>query len=290
MDVYANNADNHQSLTPEIITTFDAFNRLLIDGMDFTCLIIDDEALARKRIKRLLSHMGNIRLLDECQNGEIAVEKIKSLSPDFIFLDIKMKDMTGFDVLSQLKEHIIPLPIFVSAYDDYALKAFDFQAFDFLLKPFDKTRFDACVNRVLQHLKIMKYQNNALSFNEIIREIDLKIERINSRPLDKIPVKLGNKTIFVPTNEILYFLASGSYSELYQKEKKVVLRDSLTNIYKSLDDSKFIRIHRSTIINRDFIIEIQASSYYEIDIIMPKNRKFRVSKSYRNATLQKLGL
>lgn len=290
MDVYANNTDNQGSFASEIISTFDSFNRLLVRNMHFTCLIIDDEALARKRIRRLLEGVSNVRLLEECSNGEAAIDRIKTLQPDFVFLDIKMKDMTGFDVLSGLEETKAPLPIFVSAYDDYALKAFDFRGFDFLLKPFDAYRFQKCMSRVLDHLKRVKYQNNVLSFNEIIKDIDHKIDRLHIKPLDKIPVKLGNRTIFVPTNEILYFLASGSYSELYQKEKKVVLRDSLTNIYKSLDDSKFIRIHRSTIINRDYILEIQASSYYEIDIIMPKNRKFRVSKSYRNTTMRKLGL
>ncbi|MEX0314939.1 MAG: LytR/AlgR family response regulator transcription factor [Allomuricauda sp.] len=290
MDVYANYADNQGSFTSEIISTFNSFNRVLVERMDFTCLIIDDEALARKRIRRLLSDVGGVRLLEECSNGETAINRIKALNPDFVFLDIKMKDMTGFDVLAGLERSKIPLPIFVSAYDDYAIRAFEVKAFDFLLKPFDKTRFQECLYRVLEHLKTLKYHKNAINFNQIIMEIDSKIERLNLKPLDKIPVKLGNKTIFVPTSEILYFLASGSYSELYQKDKKVVLRDSLTNIFKSLDDSKFIRIHRSTIINRDYIVEIQASSYYEIDIIMPKNMKFRVSKSYRNATMKKLGL
>ncbi|WP_298794181.1 LytR/AlgR family response regulator transcription factor [uncultured Allomuricauda sp.] len=290
MDVYTNNVDDKGRFASQIMSTFDSFNRALVERMDFTCLIIDDEALARKRVRRLLAEAENVKLLDECSNGESAIQKINALNPDFIFLDIKMKDMTGFDVLKQLDQTKIPLPILISAYDDFAIRAFDFKAFDFLLKPFNKVRFYECLNRVQGHLKILKYRNNAIHFNQIITEIDSKIERLNVKPLDKIPVKLGNKTIFVPTNDILYFLASGSYSELYQKDKKVVLRDSLTNIFRSLDKTKFIRIHRSTIINRDYIIEIQASSYYEIDVIMPKNRKFRVSKSYRNATMQKLGL
>lgn len=290
MDAYLTHTRDQLDLASEMVSTFDLCNQLLNTKMDFTCMIIDDEALARKRIRRLLDQTGNVKLLEECANGESAVEKITLLNPDFIFLDVKMKDMTGFEVLTKIKDKCLTLPIFVSAHNDSASKAFDHYAFDFLLKPFDEKRFHGCVMRVTEYLKAQKHRENSLAFSQIIREIHSKLNYLTFKPLEKIPIKLGNKTIFVPTQEIIFLGASGSYSELFLKDKKVVIRDSLTNIYKSLDSSQFLRIHRSTIINRDYIQEIQASSYYEIDVIMPKNRKFRVSKSYRKITLQKLGL
>ena len=201
-----------------------------------------------------------------------------------------MKDMTGFDVLANTRSDNMPIPIFVSAFDDFAIKAFEFEGFDFLLKPYDKKRFDDCLNRVKQFLVIKDYSKSLNRLQNFMSEITFKLDEFRNKPLDKIPVKLGNRTIFIDTNDILIFSASGSYSEIFLENKKLVLRDSLTNLHKSLDKNKFIRVHRSTIINRDFIIEIQTSSYYEIDIIMPKNKKFRVSKSYRNSVLKILGL
>lgn len=290
MDVYTKHLETDATFASEMVSTFDFCNQLLNMEMSFTCLIIDDESLARKRIKRLLSMAGNVKLLEECSDGETAVEKIISLKPDFIFIDVKMKDMTGFDVLSEIKGKSNPLPIFVSAFHDYACHAFDSQAFDFLLKPFDDSRFYRCISNVTQYLKTLKYRENSMIFAELIKDIHLKLNYLTFKPLDKIPIKVGNRTIFISTEDILYFTASGSYSELYLRDRKVVIRDSLTNIYKSLDQSQFLRVHRSTIINRNYIQEVQASSYYEIDIIMPKNMKFRVSKSYRKETIAKLGI
>ncbi len=290
MDVYENRMAAAWASTIKAITTFEHIDFNLLGGMGFTCMIIDDELLARKRIKKLLEDRAEIILLQECSNGETAVEKIQELRPDFVFLDIKMKDMTGFEVLAQTNPVHMTVPIFVSGFDNFAIKAFEYAGFDFLLKPFDQKRFENCLTRVKNFLAIKSYSNDLSSFVGLMKEINGKLDEFRNKPLDKIPVKLGNKTILIDTEKITYFSASGSYSELYLSDKKMVLRDSLTNIHKSLDRNKFIRIHRSTIINRHFIQEIQASSYYEIDIIMPKNKKFRVSKSYRNEVLKMLGI
>ncbi len=288
MDVYPNNRASSYGGGTQEIATFSLCNRFFLKKMGFTCLIIDDELLARKRIRKLLESETDITLLKECSNGETAVNLIQKLKPDFVFLDIEMKDMTGFDVLSSISFN--PIPIFVSAHDDYAINAFEYQAFDFLLKPYDRERFNQCLDRVKHYLTIKKYSLGFEGFESVLREMTSKIDGFQKNYLVKYPVKIGNKTIFIDTNEIVYFLASGSYSELFLIDKKLILRESLTSINGSLDKSKFLRIHRSTIINKDYIQEVQTSSYYEVDIVMPKNRKFRVSKSYRTEVLKNLGL
>ncbi|MCG2432046.1 LytR/AlgR family response regulator transcription factor [Aequorivita xiaoshiensis] len=251
-------------------------------------LVIDDEKLARRRVLHLLEEVPDVEVLGECSNGKSAILNINQQKPDLIFLDINMKDMNGFEVLKNISISPKPIVIFVTAYDNYALKAFDVDAFDFLLKPFKDHRFFRTID------KVRKISTNEADHNFEKRIIELfnLYENRSSRTteLDKLPVKQGNKTILINPIDILYISASGSYAEIFVRDRKYVLRETLNNLCELLDDDKFIRVHRSTILNIHHIREIVHSGFSELDARMNNNCLLRISKSYKKEFLQKVGL
>lgn len=256
--------------------------------MKIRTLIIDDEALARQRLINLIKDESKLELIGQSSTGKEAIRDIEELKPDVIFLDIQMKDMNGFDVLEQLTISKKPITIFVTAYNEYALKAFDFFAFDYLLKPYKDDRFFKTVKNVIKAVSI----NN----NPVDDKIGDLINYVKSQQLsktefaDKLPVKLGNKVFFINVCDIKYIAASGYYAEIFTNEKKHLLRESLSNLITTLNPAIFIRIHRSTIVNMNEIGELVNSNYGEIDVKMTDKKLFRVSKSYKKMFLKKMGL
>jgi len=256
-----------------------------------SCLIIDDEPLARKRLLTLVEEMEDLQLLGQCKTGKEAVLTIEELQPDLIFLDIQMKDMSGFDVLQKLKTHKKPKVIFVTAFDTYAVKAFDAFALDYLLKPFKKERFVQAVARAKQQFKSETENSLEQKFQKLLQYIEEeKSEKSGTASKSKLPVKIGNTVSFINYSDIQYILASGSYVEICTVDKKHVLRDSLQNIINEMDSKHMLRIHRSTIINTAFLHKVIHSNFSEIDVKMKDGSLFRVSKSYRKEFQQNLGI
>lgn len=256
--------------------------------MKITTLIIDDEPLARQRIKNLLSDINDIEILDECSTGKKAIKAIENNKPDIIFLDIQLKDMTGFNVLEKIDISINPIVVFITAYNEFALKAFEFFAFDYLQKPFKDERFFLTTNKAIEQVKQKKNLNFEDKIENLLQFVNSKNEKQIS--LTKFPIKLGNKVVFIDSKEIKYIVASGYYAEIHTNEKKHLLRESLTNLTQDLNPSKFVRIHRSTIINLDYIKELIHSNYGEIDVKMSDNNLFRISRSFKKEFLNKMGL
>ena len=251
-------------------------------------LVIDDEELARKRVLNLLEDVEDIEVIGECSNGRTAIERINADKPDLIFLDINMKDMNGFEVLKRVEIANKPVVIFVTAYDNYALKAFDVDAFDFLLKPFKDERFFRTIDKVLKTTKTEANENFEKRMVEFFHEYSKGGIQLNS--VSKIPIKQGNKTALVDPKEIMYIQASGYYAEIFVNSKKYVLRESLNNLEEILDNNLFIRIHRSTIINLNFVDEIIHSEYSEIDAKMTDGKLLHISKSHKKEFLEKIGI
>lgn len=251
-------------------------------------LVIDDEELARKRVINLLEDVPQIEVIGECSNGKDAIRKINEEKPDLVFLDINMKDLNGFEVLQKIEISPKPVVIFVTAYDNYASRAFDVDAFDFLLKPFKDQRFFKTINKVLNTSR----EESDRNFEQRIRDlfkVYSKESEVYSPPV-RIPVKQGNKTILINPDDVLYIIASGYYAEIYTSEKKYVLRESLSNLDEMLDDNKFFRIHRSTIVNMNHVKEIVHSEYSEIDARMTDGKLLHISKSHKKEFLDKLGI
>lgn len=251
-------------------------------------LVIDDEELARRRVLNLLEEVSSIKVIGECSNGKTAIKQINHERPDLIFLDINMKDLNGFEVLQKVEINPKPIVIFVTAYDNYATRAFDVEAFDFLLKPFKDQRFFKTIERVLK-----------TSRNEADMRFEKRFEELlaiysggsgNSKPATKIPVKQGNKTVLIDPKNILYIIASGYYAEIYTTSGKYVIRESLNNLEEQLAAEIFFRIHRSTIVNVDQVKEIVHSDYSEIDARMNDDKLLHISKSNKKDFLEKLGI
>lgn len=245
-------------------------------------IIVDDEILARKRIGTLLKKIKEIEIIQECATGKSAIVEINKLKPDLIFLDINLKDLNGFQVLQSVEVNPKPFVVFVTAHVSHAAKAFDFEALDFLLKPFKEERFYKTIQKVLQTPR---------GETEKIYERHLEtLSKIKKNVSSKLPIRQGNKTALLSTSKIKYILASGYYAEIYTKERKYVIRESLSNLDEMLDPAKFFRVHRSAIVNLSYIQEIVHSNFSEIDARMKDERLISVSKSMKKEFFKRLGI
>jgi len=253
-------------------------------------LIIDDESLARKRISNLLSDVSEIEVLEECSSGKEAIHAISNKKPDLVFLDIQITDMTGFDVLMQIDPKIRPLVIFITAFDEFALKAFDFFAFDYLLKPFKDERFYQSTSKVIEMFASNKSNILNNKIGDLLRYIGNPNEDFSTLKKTKLAIKANGKISFIEKNNIKYIQASGYYAEIFTEQKKYLLRESLSSLLDQLKSYDFVRIHRSTIINTSYINEVLYSNYGEIDVKMQDEKLFRISKSHKKEFQNNMGI
>lgn len=251
-------------------------------------LIIEDELFARQRILKLLQEVDWVNEVNESGSGREALEHIKKHEPDLLFLDVNLQDMTGFEVLQQIEVNPKPIVIFVTAHDFHAHKAFDFDAFDFLLKPFKNERFHKTMEKVSKISKAEANDQFDRRVKELIRLHELKNKKENGT--QKLPIKIGNKTLLIEVEKINYIEASGYYAEIFVDGRKFLTRESLNNLSEILDENQFLRIHRSHIINLNFVQEIVHSEYSEVDVRMKDQQLFRVSKSQKKEFFEKIGL
>lgn len=257
--------------------------------MRLTSIIVDDEPLARKLIANLLEPISDIEIIGQYGTGKEALLAINRLMPNLLFVDIQLKDMTGFDVLQQLKIKM-PLVIFVTAFDSYAIEAFNIFAFDYLLKPIVEKRFYQSVYRAVETFRSQNNQDFDGKMSKLLSHIqEGQVENVEGAP-SRIPIPSGNKTVFVKPADISYILASNYYIEVYSKGNKHLLRTSMYSIMNELDPNLFIRIHRSSIINIGAVEELLNSGFGEIDVKMHDGKKLRVSRGYRQGFLLKMGL
>lgn len=252
-------------------------------------LIIDDETLARQRIRHLLTGEDAVQIIGECKNGTDAIHQIETQQPDLIFLDIQMKDMTGFDVLQAIPKEKLPLVIFITAYDKYAIKAFDVFAFDYLLKPFKDERFKVSLHNAINDLQQKKTAPQTQELSALLDYLKQPVPNKTPSP-QMLPLKLSGKISFVDVDDIQYIVGSGYYIEIFTTDKKYLLRETLTQILTKLSPEQFIRIHRSSIINLQYLDEILYGNGGEIDVRMKNGEQFRLSKSYRDDFFRQLGI
>lgn len=257
--------------------------------MKIGTLIIDDEPLARQRIAKLLNKIDTIDIVEECTTGKEAIAAINAFKPALIYLDIELKDMTGFEVLQNIDKETLPMIIFITAYDQFALKAFEFFALDYLQKPFKDDRFFQSTHKAIEMIRQKQATTLENNLQNLLEYVNSTSRKTSTSP-KKLPIKLGNKVVFINNEDIKYVVASGYYAEIFTDSKKHLLRESLNHLMEDLDEAHFIRIHRSTILNLNYIQELIHSGFGEIDVKMNDNKLFRISKSYKKEFLIKMGL
>src|SRR5512143_1347090 len=247
-------------------------------------LIVDDESLARERIRDMLASDPQIEVVADCANGQDAITAIKLLSPDLVFLDVEMPGIDGFGVLEALSSDRLPTIIFVTAYDQYAVRAFEVFALDYLLKPFDQERFDKALKRAKAQLSIE--QNDALN-----QRILNALEAIKTRPvhLERLVIKMNGHVFFIKSEEIDWLEAEGNYVRLHAGKESYLLRYTISALESQLDPKRFIRVHRSAIVNIDRITELQPWFHGEYRIILREGVQLTLSRTYREKLHDLLG-
>ncbi len=255
--------------------------------MKIRTLIVDDEPLARQRLRQLLDADPDIAVLGESGDGEQALADVRELRPDLVFLDVQMPLLDGFGVLHGLAEarDVTPLPvvIFVTAHDRYALKAFEVHALDYLLKPFDKTRFTTALARAKTQLR-----QGAAALDQRLHDL-LQSALGRRHGPERLMVKSGGRIYFVRVADIDWIEAAGNYVRLHVGKDDHLLRESLTALEKKLDASRFVRVHRSTIVNIDRIREIQPAFNADYVIILEGGKELALSRSCRDRLEASLG-
>ncbi len=242
--------------------------------MKIKSLIIEDEQPARNLIKEFLKNYPEIEVMQEVVDGFTAVKLINELKPDMIFLDIQLPKLNGFEILELIEYK--PFVIFTTAYDEFAIKAFEMNAVDYLLKPFSAERFDAAISRTIDKINTKKVDDR--SIDNIIKSKDLRNEI-----LDRIVVKNGSKIHVIPVDSIIYFEAQDDYVMIYAQDGKHLKEKTMKYYEAHLDQNKFIRIHRSYIINISFLSQIEHFAKESYVAILKNGVKLKVSDSgYKN--------
>lgn len=233
-------------------------------------LIIDDERLARDIVKKYLEKSNIINVIGECSNGFEGIKSINELKPDIIFLDIQMPKLTGFEMLELLDHQ--PEIIFTTAFDQYAIKAFEVNATDYLLKPFSLERFNEALNKVVKKITIREKENN--DYSKLISAANNNIEN-----LDRVVVKTNQKILIIPTEKINFFEAQDDYVMIYSELGKHIKKQTMKFYEEHLDSNIFFRVHRSYIVN---INEVRQMELFEKDsyrITTKNGEKIPVSRS-----------
>lgn len=252
--------------------------------MKTRALIIDDEALARDRLRQLLREQPDIEVIGECADGLTAVEAIRKEAPDLIFLDIRMPELDGFGVLQAVDLEPMPVIVFVTAYDQFALRAFEVHAVDYLLKPFDRERFQTALQRALE--RVRHRESAALKERQAAVISELKPAPITA---DRVPIKSGGRVVFVKLDDIDWIESAHNYVELHVNKESHLLRETLGAFEARLAPEKFVRISRSTIVNIERIKELHHLFHGGYTVVLQNGTRLTLSRRYRDK-LQQLGL
>lgn len=245
-------------------------------------LIVDDEPLARRNLRLLLEQDPQIEIIEECRNGREAVKAIKSLSPDLIFLDIQMPEMDGFDVLASVGAAQIQSIIFVTAFDQYALKAFEVHALDYLLKPFDDERFRKALQAAKSQIEQRQLNKLSKKLLALLEERERADRPAAAKPyLTRLMIKLANRVVLLKVNEIDWIEADGNYAKLHVGRKSHLLREKMHDLEEQLDPDKFVRIHRSAIVNLDRIKEMHPHFNGDYIVVLEDGSQLKLSRTRR---------
>lgn len=251
-------------------------------------LVVEDEARQRTRLRRLLADQDDFEVIGERADGRAALEAIRTLKPNLVLLDVQMPEMTGLEVLDALEPDEVPAVIFVTAYDQYALRAFELHALDYLLKPFDDDRFEEVMARARTRIRQGQVEELGQKLLDLLKHLNMapggapKTQEPNAPYLERLAIKSSGRLTLLKTNDIDWIAGAGVYVEVYAGKQRHLLRQTLRKLEESLDPERFVRIHRSTIVNVDRIKELIPHLHGEYVVVLDTGKKLKLSRSYRD--------
>lgn len=240
--------------------------------MTVRVLIVDDETVARRRIRRLLAAEPDVTVVGECADGASALKAIVSDKPDIAFLDVQMPELDGFEVVQSVPPTDLPGVVFVTAFDRYALRAFDVQAIDYLLKPFTRERFRTALSRARARLDRRSHDNIAALIDHL---------RATRHYPTRVAVRAADRFIVIDWRDVDWVEAADNYVKLHVGTKEFLQRDTLAAIEKQLDPERFARIHRSAIVQLDRIAELRPASHGDVDVVLRGGARLVLSRTWR---------
>ena len=282
----------------------------MTDRPPIRVLIVDDEPLARQRVEDLLRHEDGVDIVGMIDNGSAAIDAVRSLQPDLVFLDVQMPGKSGLDVVREIGPEDMPATIFVTAYDRYALQAFDVAAVDYLVKPFDDERFEQAFRRARRLVELEEMgglRERLLAMLDSGRPAAAPATsapvpspepasstspaaRSGSPYLERIAVEMRGKVRVVPVSQVEYITASGPYVELHTSERAYLIREAIHSLEERLDPERFLRIHRSIIVRVDLIDTFHRGAGGDYEVQLKSGARLRVSRSRREELERRLGV
>lgn len=247
-------------------------------------MVVDDETMARERIVGLLQQENDIELIGQCADGDQAVHAINDHEPDLVFLDVQMPACDGFGVIRQVGAERMPAVVFTTAYDEYALKAFEVHALDYLLKPFGRERFQQTLDHARAHMERRRAGDLGKRLLALVHDVKPEPQR-----LDRLVVKSGGRVYVLKTDDIVWIEAAGNYVRLHLGEDSHLFRETMNGMAARLDPRRFVRIHRSRIVHSDRIKELQPWFNGEYVVILQNGTRLTLSRGYREKLQERLG-
>ena len=256
-----------------------------MSGIIYRAVIVDDEPLARTRIRRFLSEEPDMEVVGECADGAQAVDLIRELAPEVVFLDVQMPKMDGIEVIRQIGAHNLRTVVFVTAFNHYAVQAFEAEAVDYLLKPFDRRRFQEALQRIRRRLT--EYSHETLS-----EQIEQLVKRFqpSSPYLQRLVIRSEGSILLVRVEDVDWLEAAGNYVCVHLGKRNHIVRDSLAHLEKQLDPARFLRVHRSTMVNLDRIRELRPTFQGDYKVVLLSGDILPLGRKYREALTRQLGI
>jgi two-component system LytT family response regulator len=254
-------------------------------------VVADDEVVARRRVARLLREDPEISVIAECSGGLEAVDRVSSEQPDLVFLDVQMPDLTGIEVVERVGVERMPAVVFVTAFDQYAIKAFELNAVDYLLKPYDTERFQQALGRARKRIGDADSEARAGELRNVVQSLLADKAKAQEQtglpavtePLDRIAVRVDGSLRIVRAADVDYFETDGNYLRLHIGRTNHLIRGTASELEKQVDPKQFVRIHRRYIVNLDRVAEVQPWFAGDAIVILSDGTKLRMSRSHRTS-------
>lgn len=257
-------------------------------------LIVDDEPLGRQRLEDLLSHETDVEVVGTAGDGSAAIDAIRSLEPDLVFLDVQMPVKTGLDVVREIGPSKMPATIFVTAFDKHAVDAFELAALDYLVKPFDDERFEQAFARARHMIELEEVNHLRSQLLKVLQGESEDPPATQEKPrqpeyLERIAVESKGKVQFVNVSDIDYIVASGPYAELHTGDRSYLIREAMQALEEKLDPSIFLRVHRSIIVRLTLVETLHKAAGGDYEVQLKGGRRLKVSRSRREELERRLG-